>query len=42
MIPVYERNPESFHAYAFHNGNFYQFVENDEEETWELHVTKIE
>jgi len=41
MLPVFERNPECFHAYAFHNGNLYQLVEQEESETWELHVTKI-
>jgi hypothetical protein len=41
MIPVYERNPEGFHAYSFHKGAFYQFVEQEESEEWELHITKI-
>jgi hypothetical protein len=42
MITVAERNPENFHAFVIHKGKFYQFIEEDEEETWELHVTNIE
>lgn len=40
-LPVKERNPEQLFPFSFSNDRFYQLVENEENETWELFVTPI-
>jgi len=40
MIPIKEKNAKRFFPYDIKNGVLYQLVENEDEE-WELHVTKI-
>ncbi len=38
-LPVKERNPEQLFPFSFSNDTFYQLVENEESENWELFVT---
>jgi len=40
MVPIKEKNSKRFFPYDINKGVLYQLVENDDEE-WELHVTKI-
>ena len=40
MFPVVEMNAKHFSPYSIADGKFYQIIEN-EDETWELHVTPI-
>lgn len=40
MIPIKEKNAKRFFPYDIKKGMLYQLVENEDEE-WELHVTKI-
>ena len=40
-IPVYEANPEHLYPCSVYKGCFYQIREIEEEEDWELHITKI-
>ncbi len=41
MIPVVERNPEHLFPFFIDKGRFYQLVENEESEIWELRVMDI-
>ncbi len=41
-LPVKERNPEQLFPFSFSDDTFYQLVENEENENWELFVTPIE
>ena len=41
MIPVVERNPEHLFPFFIDRDKFYQLVENEESEIWELRVTVI-
>jgi hypothetical protein len=40
-IPVFERNPEHVFPFFIEKGRFYQLIENEESEIWELKVTEI-
>jgi hypothetical protein len=40
-LPVKERNPEQLFPFSFSNDTFYQLVENEEKENWELFITQI-
>jgi len=41
MLPVIEANPDHLYPCTVHNGFFYQIVEVEEDEEWELHITRI-
>ncbi len=41
MLPVKEKDALESYPYTIQNGKFYQLVENDQTEEWELHKTDI-
>jgi len=40
-LKVAEINPLEKHIYTFHNNKFYQLVDNEESEQWELHIEEL-
>ena len=40
--PVKEKDPEHLSPFTIKDGKFYQLVENEEEENWELHAYSFE
>lgn len=41
FLPVAYRNPTTFNPYTFSRNRFYQLIENEDEEEWELHAIEI-
>ncbi len=41
FLPVAYLNPTTFHPYTFSRNKFYQLIENEDEEEWELHAIEI-
>lgn len=41
MLPIVEKNPEYLYPFAIQGGKFYQVVENEETEEWELFINEI-
>lgn len=41
FLPVAYRNPTRFDPYTFSRNKFYQLIENEDEEEWELHAIEI-
>jgi hypothetical protein len=42
MLLLPEMNPLELYPYTINNNKLYQLIENEDSETWELHITKIE
>jgi len=41
MLPVKEKDALESYPYTIENGKFYQLVDNDQTEEWELHKVDI-
>ncbi|HLP44706.1 MAG TPA: hypothetical protein VK469_02100, partial [Candidatus Kapabacteria bacterium] len=41
MLPLKEKDERLWYPYTIGNGKLYQLVEDEDTETWELHVTDI-
>jgi hypothetical protein len=41
FIPLINMDERSPYPFAIHKGKVYQLNENEDDETWELHVTEI-
>lgn len=41
FLPVVYLDPTKFHPYTFGRNKFYQLIENEDEEEWELHAIEI-
>ncbi len=41
FLPLEERNPEQLYPFSISKNSFYQLIENEETETWELFVTPV-
>lgn len=42
FLPLRNRNGIQYYPHYIHNNKFYQLIDNEETEEWELHATKIE
>jgi hypothetical protein len=42
-VPLQEAEPYTYYPllYSIENGKFYALIENQEDETWELHMKKM-
>ena len=41
ILPIQKLNILEFYPFSIRNGTLYQIVENEDEEEWELHISKI-
>ena len=41
FLPAREENPERLYPFSFYKNRFYQLIENEENENWELHVVDV-